>query len=438
MNRFTIAAALAACTGTALATPDVICGTLDGINNYGQIGSLRAYSVGTTGCNIGTSNANWISNSPNHPVIGVTFWKYDHETARLTQIGVSHLKHSFAALQGNVCQPCQGGGNSSALGPGCSDPYGPGLNGSQGRLGPRSEVNAYTGDFVYPFTGQNVTGNNIYKRIKVEQSVITDSTANFYVEGVYTLVDDYEAGTNFNNASYRAININQSSFNASGTGQTFAEIPCIYAWQAHDAGVVINEAEYPGEGRMIVASKATDLGNGMWRYDYGVYNQNSDMAASSFTVPMNTSASGMGFNDVTYRDIVDENVSSIDWAPVEGASGITWNTETHSGANPWGNAIRWGTMYNFWFETDAAPTMGDTTIGSFKGGETLVIEGIVPTAAADCIADLNGDGETDFLDISDFLKGYTAEDPAVDFNDDGEWDFLDISDFLTAYSAGCP
>ena len=60
MNRFALAAVLAACTGTAIAVPDVICGALPDVQNHGLIGGIRAYSVGTTACNIGTSNANWI------------------------------------------------------------------------------------------------------------------------------------------------------------------------------------------------------------------------------------------------------------------------------------------------------------------------------------------------------------------------------------------
>lgn len=55
-----------------------------------------------------------------------------------------------------------------------------------------------------------------------------------------------------------------------------------------------------------------------------------------------------------------------------------------------------------------------------------------------CIADLNGDGELDFVDISDFLAGFMSEDPAVDFNSDGEFDFVDISGFLDSFTSGCP
>ena len=441
MNRFALAATLAACTGTALAIPDVICGSLDGVNNYGTRtvdGTLiRAYSVGTTACNIGTSVAEWIDNDPRHPVISVTMWKYDDETERLTQLGITQVKHSFASLQGSVCQPCQPGGDFSHLGVGCSDPYGPGLNGSQADLGPRTEVNPYTGFFVYPYTGINQTGNNIFKRIQVAQSDIADSTATFYVEGQYVHKQEFAPGTNMNNLSYKRVNINQSSFNASTVGQTFREIPAIYAWQAHDPSVVINEIDVPGDGRLIVASKATDLGNGTWRYDYGVYNQNSDKSIASFTVPLNTATANHGFNDVNYHSTVDQNVDPTDWAPIEGATGIVWNTQTEA-ENIWANAIRWGTMYNYWFETDSPPTTGDTTIGLFKAGGDLTVSAIIPSAATTCAADLTGEGDLNFLDVSAFLTAFGNQDPIADFTGEGDFNFLDVSVFLTAFGKGCP
>ncbi|MBL4810231.1 MAG: hypothetical protein JKY43_09295 [Phycisphaerales bacterium] len=51
-------------------------------------------------------------------------------------------------------------------------------------------------------------------------------------------------------------------------------------------------------------------------------------------------------------------------------------------------------------------------------------------------ADINGDGELDFFDISAFLTLYSAQDPIADFTDDGVWDFFDVSAFLAAFSAG--
>ena len=55
-----------------------------------------------------------------------------------------------------------------------------------------------------------------------------------------------------------------------------------------------------------------------------------------------------------------------------------------------------------------------------------------------CPADLTGDGELNFFDVSVFLNAYTAMDPIADMNGDGGFDFFDVSAFLNAYNAGCP
>ena len=66
---------------------------------------------------------------------------------------------------------------------------------------------------------------------------------------------------------------------------------------------------------------------------------------------------------------------------------------------------------------------------------TLVIdEGVLEA----CKADLTGDGELDFFDISAFLSAFTSGDLIADFTNDGILDFFDISAFLSAFSDGCP
>jgi len=55
-----------------------------------------------------------------------------------------------------------------------------------------------------------------------------------------------------------------------------------------------------------------------------------------------------------------------------------------------------------------------------------------------CEADLNGDGELDFFDVSLFLTLFGKGDLAADFTGDGELDFFDVSAFLAAFSEGCP
>jgi hypothetical protein len=57
---------------------------------------------------------------------------------------------------------------------------------------------------------------------------------------------------------------------------------------------------------------------------------------------------------------------------------------------------------------------------------------------AGCPADLTGDGQLNFLDVSEFLTAFGNQDPAADFVADGMYNFLDVSAFLAAYGNGCP
>jgi len=55
-----------------------------------------------------------------------------------------------------------------------------------------------------------------------------------------------------------------------------------------------------------------------------------------------------------------------------------------------------------------------------------------------CPADINGDGDLDFFDVSAFIQLFNAMDPAADFQPDGVFNFFDISAFMQAFNAGCP
>ncbi len=455
MFRISAIAALAATCGIAGAVPDVICGSLDDVNHYGVINGIRAYAVGTTACNAGDVNLNWIDGSPNHPVISCTIYRLND--GRLEQLGVTFVKHSFASLQGNACGfGCGAGGTFQALGPGCSDPYGAGLNGGQSGLGPRSEINAFNAQFVYPFTTINQSGNAIYKRIQVPADAMPMPGALFFVEGQYTIKDEIQPNgqpyidpdtnrpVNWNNTSYKRMAV-QNSGAASTLGGINRERSAIYAWQDHgngvntpDPSVQIVEVPVPNEGLLHVACKVTDLGDGTYRYDYAVHNQNSDMNVGSFSVPTGGAAlSDYYFHDIAYHDGPDAAISGTDWAPQEGAGSVSWST-TPFASDVNANAIRWGTMYNFSFVTDAAPVEGDVTIGMWKNPGMSLSATVQVPGSAGCPADLTGDGTLDFFDVSAFLNAFNAQDPIADFDGSGSFDFFDVSAFLNAFNAGCP
>ena len=80
---------------------------------------------------------------------------------------------------------------------------------------------------------------------------------------------------------------------------------------------------------------------------------------------------------------------------------VTWASPETFGENPNTNALRWGTMYNFWFDADAEPGTGAVTLGLFKPHTPSELSAImqVPAAAVDCPADLDGDGDVGTSDL---------------------------------------
>lgn len=55
-----------------------------------------------------------------------------------------------------------------------------------------------------------------------------------------------------------------------------------------------------------------------------------------------------------------------------------------------------------------------------------------------CVSDLNGDGVSNFFDVSAFVALFGSGDLGADLNGDGMLNFFDVSAFLVAFGAGCP
>jgi hypothetical protein len=358
--------------------PDIIVGEILGGLYWGTVGGISAYSFGTDSCNLGTCQAEWFADSSFHPVISQNLFRL--KDGRFRHIGQSWLKHGFAAISEFTCsEDCLEPPDWDHLGVNCSDLYTAGLNGSQGQLGAKSDVQARTGIFPWPATGIGVGGNAIYKRLQVRNSDI-DPTANpgalYFVEAQYVARDDAVGGNQDNNASHRSVDVQAAAngtFSLLVTGTTVREVPAIFAWQGADPAVLI--AQLDMLGRYYIGSRVTDLGNGRWHYEYAVENLNADGAAR-FTVPVHgaASVSNITFGDVDYHS--GELYDGTDWPGVfDAATGtVSWGIVVN---DELANALRWGTLYNFGFDANLPPELGTVDVGRFS------IEASPPAAAAD-------------------------------------------------------
>ena len=369
--------------------PDVVVFDIPSTYYWGTSGLTRAYSVGTTSCNRGDVPVEWVSSTNQHPVIAQNLYRVtlpdagppvEHGTIEM--LGISWLKHGFVSVNGSSCDTCQYPPNGGAqLGVGCSDPYSASLNGSQSNLGPRSEVNAFTGYFLEP-PGSPSGDPTLAGRINVLASEIVNdpSRYRYFVEGEYIAPDDALAGNGLNNASHREVLVSGTSLTT--TGATEEGRPAIYAWQDLDPTVTVREVQVPGEGLFIVAYTTGDNGNGTWHYEYNVFNLNSHLSGSSFSVPIlpDTVVTNTGFRDVSYHS--GEPYDGTDWTVDlnPGLGWLTWYTDRYT-VNPLANALRWGTMYTFRFDADDPPQPAYAAIGMYRDGGPPVVQVMVDAPA---------------------------------------------------------
>lgn len=376
--------------------PDIIVAQLYDLQNYVQgtpIEGKRAYAVGTKSLNIGDQTVRWQGGSIHHPVIGQNLYRYTVDASRpggrLEQIGMSWLKHGFTALAQSEFCSCNNPGTGSLLGLGCSDPYSGSLNGSNssqgtscggsggsGGLGARSEVNPTTGLITYPYQ-LCATGNATLRKRLIVADADLDTTAGvrYFVEGQYISDDDALAGNGLNNASFREVVIsNASSKNlAWATSGPFSstqqQYPALAVWPLIDLSVqfvYLDTAVHPVQ-RFHVARKVHDFGNGTYRHELAIHNLNSVLAGRKLTVrlPQGASIFNVGFKDIDHHS--GEPYATTDWTHVVLGSEVSWETDPHD-VDPNANALRWGTMFNFWFDANVDATGAEYELETFAPG----------------------------------------------------------------------
>src|SRR5438094_739895 len=394
--------------------PDVIIGELIGLQQLdsGAVNGRVGISLGTDACNKGTIDVDWFALPSNdHPFIPQNVYRMSggaDNTQQFEQIGQSWGKHAFGVASFDTCGfGCNGvGGNH--LGSGCSDAYGTALNGNQTRLGSRAWVNPFTGFFAQNPDPNDHSGHvhapadPTAHRILVDVNDLNTSLnvgATYFAEAEYivphegTWCQSHPTECNmYNNASYRqcsVIGINQPvSFNF--VGNTGREQLAIMVW----TGAIVNEVEPdPGnDGIFFVGYKVTGPNAGVYHYEYAIYNQNLDRAIQSFEVvyPLFPPIvlDNVGFhappqhppfaNDGTQGDA---GYSSDPWIFTTSFTSATWNCQTFA-ENQNANAIRYGTLYNFRFDSTAPPAETTANIGFFKTGSPISVKVQAPAQSA--------------------------------------------------------
>lgn len=379
--------------------PDLIVGDIATKTRWGSVGDITAFSLGISSCSIGSCWLDWKASTPEHPVMGQNMFRLAN--GRFEQVGQSWLFHAFFTLSNTLCSTGCIATDGAHLGVRCSNTDSASFGGYQQRLGPKFEVDPASGVFPFPFTGINQNGDPIYKRLQVHAADLDPALnpgALYFVEAQFVTKDDAAAGNLANNASYRPITIiGSGSFDFALTGSTVRIKPAIEAWKVIDPGVALTYAPVPDDGHFIVGARVTRTPAG-YHYEYAVQNFDAHRAAASFSVPIPEAGvvTGVGFHDVDYHS--GEPFAGADWTAASGGGSIVWTTETFA-ENPNANALRWGTLYNFRFDSPAPPIAGEVVLGLFRPGVPgdIAVSTLVPCHGGD----LDADARTSACDCDD-------------------------------------
>ena len=371
----------------AIGVPDMTFCQLYDLKQFGRVGDVVGLALATTSWNIGTADLMWFASpDPRHPFIVQNL--YRTELGRFEQIGQSWIKHGFFALDSEQCGvPCtyeDGHGEGPWLGVGCTDTYSSSLNANTFVLGPREEVNPWTAEWT--FTGSHLSASHshdgvegIDHRLQVHDDDLDSAlhpTAQYFAEGFYIVGDDLDV---MNNASWKPVTVTGTpggtwTFGMSGESSAPTIGFAIDAWEGASQAIMaeeipVSEMESP-DGRTVLASKATDLGGGMWHYEYAMLNIDLSRKGCGFSVPIDpdTTVTNIGFHAPESHG---ESYSNTPWTMEVsdscpgGGQCVRWSTTDN-------NPLRWGTLYNFRFDADVGPA-GGVVAGAATPASTVTL-----------------------------------------------------------------
>jgi hypothetical protein len=360
---------------------------------------ISGFSATTTSCNTGDVIVPW--NAPmaeTHPFIGLAMFRL--QDGIFEMIGKNWIKHGYFALSMDHCELGCIPSNGTYLGIGCSDTYSVSHNANRYYLGPREEIDPFTGeweacgsffdaepvDCLRDYFG--VEADGAAHRLAVHDSdlgrVNVDSSwAQYFYEGVYYVADDEIPTNNIGWRECRTIWNEGVWLTPTVGGHTTPTLgPVVLTWGDE-------QDVQPGaldDGEVALASQVTDLGGGTWHYEYALYNWRSARGIRSFEVPVGAAiVANVGFHDP------DQDALN-DWTATTANGWVSWSTEDFV-TNPQAPALEYQTMFNFRFDADAAPVPSSVRAGIFRPGVgTAVFLGApAPHAGATAVAAVEND-----------------------------------------------
>jgi hypothetical protein len=343
--------------------------------------------------NVGTADIEWFqsiapdsyggqSTLGQHPYLIMHL--YRSSGGVLQQIGRSDLKHAF--FSANLDCPCPA---DQVLYTGCLDLYSTSTNAWRSRLAPRDELTSSTGDWTSlssHFDGSPIDDfrdhdegdhpDPFEHRLTATTDDLLTPGASYFIEAWYLAKGDIDI---FNSMGYRGVAPQQGilwSFPFTEPGLNQGSVLDAWIDPAAMPPGSSSTAVDTGVGHLKLAVQTSPLDDGFYHYELALMNLDFDrqIRSLSVTLPTGGAVRTPGFNDV---DDDDGN----DWQLTVDANTATWATDE---GEPAGNALDWGTLYNFRFDTNVVPADGELTLGILEPGDpsTLQIAARLPGTSA--------------------------------------------------------
>ena len=315
-----------------------------------------------------------------HPVLVWNLYRIDAQ-GRIRQIGASGAKHAFYSVNRNC--GCAGG---NVFWPGCDDIYSFASNDNGGggqNLAPRSEIIPYGVRWARcgsvwdaDCDGRMDAGSgarDLYQyRMQVREGDLLPPLADgaeYLFEYWYLVRDDADI---YNTMGYRRIRPRKSGatwsvqlVDAHAPHFDFFIGPVLNRWvdpafpTAHAANL---ELATP-DGRARIAAKATDLGDGRWRYEYALMNFDYARVQVDPAHPREPALrllAQRGFarfalelpGGVRAHEARSAGMGDADsggWRATQRGRMLEWTAPSHA------NTLEWGTLRHFEFVAAAAP-----------------------------------------------------------------------------------
>ncbi|WP_154222228.1 hypothetical protein [Marinicella rhabdoformis] len=294
-------------------------------------------------------------NNEQHPFLNWAM--YREIDNRFEQVAISDIKHAFFAQNQNCTYNC---GNNFILYKGCEDTYTVSNNDGGSYLGPREELEAFTGlweqqcSFFDPDcnnTQNNTSNSTDENRLVVNESQFSDPALSYYFSSWYLVREDVNI---FNGMGWMSYEFSQNQQNLTWnmhSPSSFQNGPASDAYlppntTANDLMSASHRTLQVGEGHLTVAVKVIDLGGGNFRYNYMIENHDYDPQVEQIIVPLDDDAS---YTDFVWSD--KDLILSNNWSTTR-QDNLLSLTQTND------NLIDWGMLFSFSFTSDRPPELG--------------------------------------------------------------------------------